>query len=240
MSLNSAFNRNKLISIGDALKGQNETTAAVNGSSPLQMFVEGESSTALYVVRSAGIDPASGRELYITKDNVITYEYNPLDKVAVGDSNPLFRGSVSSFLFYKGFSLNVALQYSYGGYIYNETRASRIEQINPLYNADHRAYAERWKEPGDIVNYLTIRPDIDGNITNIHSERFIEKENYLSISYITLGYEFTNKFIEKVGFKRLNVSASMNEMARLSTVRQERGTEYPFARGFSFTISPTF
>lgn len=240
VSLNAAHNKNKLVKIGNSLRSQNDTNALKTDASPLTLFVEGESSTMLYAVQSGGIDPATGREIYVKKDGTYTYLYNGLDKVALGDTEPQYRGAISSFLTYKGFSLNINLQYSLGGYIYNTTRASRIEQINPKYNADRRAYTQRWKEKGDIVNYLTIRPNKDGTINNYHTSRFIEKESYLNLSYISLGYEFESSQLKKIGFKRLNLSVSMNDVANFSTIRQERGTLYPFARGFSFTISPTF
>jgi len=236
----AARNVNRLVKIGNTLKIQNDNNAAVSGGSPLDLFIEGESTSMIYTVRSAGIDPASGREIYITKDGDYTFQYNPADKIAVGDRTPSMRGALSSFLTYKGFSLNISMLYSYGGYIYNSTRAQRIEQINPMYNSDRRAFTERWKKPGDVVNYLTIIPNANGTINNYHTSRFVEKENYLSISYISIGYEFDSKMLSKLKFKRLNLSLSMNDLVRFSTVKQERGTNYPFARGFSFTISPTF
>ncbi len=240
LNATAARNVNKLIKIGNSLKNQNDNNAAVSGGSPMELYIEGESPSMIYVVRSAGIDPASGREIYITKDGAYTFTYNPADKIAVGDKTPSMRGSLSSFLTYKGFSLNISMLYSYGGFIYNSTRAQRIEQINPMYNSDRRAYTERWKKPGDIVNYLTLIPNSSGTINNYHTSRFVEKENYLSISFISLGYEFDNKILNKFGCKRLNLSISMNDVARFSTIKQERGLSYPFARGFSFTISPTF
>lgn len=240
LSATTAHNTNRLIKIGNTLQMQNDNNAAVSGSSPLQLFIEGESPSMLYVVRSAGIDPASGREIYISKEGDYTFVYDPKDKVSVGDKTPLMRGSMSSFLTYKGFSFNISMLYSYGGYIYNTTRADRIEKINPMYNSDRRAYTERWKKPGDIVNYITMLPNSSGVINNYHTSRFVEKENYLSISFVSFGYEFTNELLKKAGFRRLNLSLSMNDIARFSTVKQERGTSYPFSRGFSFTISPTF
>ncbi len=239
-SATAAQNTNKLIKIGNTLKSRNDFNAAVSGSSPLQLFIEGESPSMLYVVRSAGIDPASGKEIYIAKDGSYTYVYDPKDKVAAGDKTPSLRGALSSFLSYKGFSLNINMLYSYGGFIYNTTRAERIEQINPMYNSDKRAFTQRWKKPGDVVNYLTILPNPNGTINNYHTSRFVEKENYLSLSFISLGYEFSNKLLNKIGCRRLNLSLSMNDIARFSTIKQERGTSYPFARGFSFSISPTF
>ncbi len=240
VNASAAHNTNKLIKIGNTLKFQNDNNAAVSGASPLELFIEGESPSMIYTVRSAGIDPASGREIYITKEGNYTFLYNPQDKVAIGDKTPSLRGALSSFLTYKGFSLNVSMLYSCGGYIYNSTRAQRIEQINPMYNSDRRAYTERWKKPGDVVNYLTIIPNANGTINNYHTSRFVEKENYLSLSYISLGYEVAGKILNKIKCKRLNLSISMNDIARFSTIKQERGINYPFARGFSFTISPTF
>lgn len=236
----AAHNVNKLIKIGNALKSQNDINASISGTSPISMYIEGESTSMIYTVRSAGIDPATGREIFIGKNGEYTFTYNPADKMAVGDANPTLRGSLSSFVTYKGFSFNINMMYSAGGYIYNSTRAQRIEQINPMYNSDKRALTNRWKKPGDIVDYLTLVPNSSGTINNYHTSRFVEKENFLSISSITLGYEFDSRFLNKFKCKRLNVSLSMNDIVRFSTVKQERGIFYPFARGFSFTISPTF
>lgn len=240
LTFNGLHNKNKLIELGDALVTTNNYNAAISGSSPLQLYVEGESTTAIYVVRSAGIDPATGQEIYIDKDGVRTMVYDASDKVAVGDTTPVLQGAISSYLNYKGIYLNISAQYSNGGYLYNSTRAMRVEQINPMYNSDLRAYTQRWLEPGDVVEYVAATPNAYGYNTYYHSERFVEKENYLNISNISLGYEFSNEFLSKIGFKRLNVSANMSDVARFSTVKQERGTSYPFARSFSFTISPTF
>lgn len=241
LTANGAQNKNTLVKIGNALRSMNDKNAInVESSSPIRMFVEGVSSTMIYAVKSAGIDPATGREIYLKKDGTTTFKYDGLDKIALGDEEPTFRGAISSYLTYKGFSLNVNLQYSTGAYIYNSTRATRIEQINPKYNADRRAYTERWNAKGQVVNYLTIVPDSKGNINNNHSSRFVEKENFLNITFISLGYEFAAERLKRIGFKRLNLSVSMNDVANFSTVRQERGITYPFARGFSFTISPTF
>ena len=144
---------------------------------------------------------------------------------------------LSSFITYKGFYLNISMLYSAGGYIYNSTRVQRIEQINPMHNSDRRALTDRWKKPGDVVNYLTIIPNSNGVINNYHTSRFVEKENYLSISNISLGYEFDSKILTKFGCKRLNIGLSMRDIARFSTVKQERGIYYPFSRGSPYNQS---
>ena len=69
---------------------------------------------------------------------------------------------------------------------------------------------------------------------------FVEDDDILEINRIEIAYEFRSNWLKQIGFKRLRLAAGMNDVARLSTVKYERGTSYPFSRGFSFTISPTF
>ncbi|SMO55038.1 TonB-linked outer membrane protein, SusC/RagA family [Saccharicrinis carchari] len=241
LGANASRNKTTLIDIGNTLRKQNEVNASnMISTSPLTMFVEGESPTMLYAVPSAGIDPATGREIFIKKDGSYTYQYDPKDKVAINDRNPKLRGALSSYLTYKKFTLGINMTYSLGGYIYNSTRASKIEQINPMFNADSRAFTDRWKEPGDVVDYITIVANEDGIVNNYHSSRFVEKENYLNASSISLNYEFDRAFANKIGFRRLSAGMFINNAFQLSTVAQERGLRYPFARGFGFTLSSTF
>ena len=68
---------------------------------PLAQYEEGESTTALKVVKSAGIDPATGQEVFIKLNGERTFEYSADDKFVIGDTEPRFRGTVSTNLFYK-------------------------------------------------------------------------------------------------------------------------------------------
>ncbi len=240
LGFNASHYKTKLLTIGNSLADMNILNASVSSSSkPLNLYIEGGSPTEMYVVKSAGIDPATGKEIFIKKDGSYTYDYDPTDKVAAGDSNPEFRGTVSSTLIYKGFSLSMNLSYSVGGYIYNSTRSARIERIDPRYNADVRAFTDRWQNPGDVVNYISLVEN-ETTPSYVHTSRFIEKNNYLAISNIALSYQVNPKLIEKFGLRQLNFKINMNDVLRLSNVEQERGTSYPFSRGFDFTISTSF
>ena len=239
IGINASHNYNELVKIGDVLKRQNKVNASVSGYEPSKLYIEGESTSALYAVRSAGIDPADGQEIFITKEGLYTKTYNSQDKVKLGDTEPKLRGSISSAFQYKGFSVNLSLQYSLKGYIYNSTRQRRIESVDAKYNADKRAYTQRWKKPGDVVEYLSIK-SLGTSSEIYHSSRFVEKENYFKIPSISLGYEFPREIIKKYGFNSLNFNLSINEIGYFSTVKRERGTSYPFARNVSFTISTRF
>ena len=56
-----------------------------------------------------------------------------------------------------------------------------------------------------------------------------------------VGYEFnTRSFIKHLGLKYLKLQFYMNDLARISSIKTERGTIYPFARNFSFALNASF
>lgn len=226
----------KLTSISDALKAEN--MVAYYGVKPQPMFVEGGSQFGIYAMRSAGIDPASGQEVYIKKNGNYTFTYNKNERVEVGNTNPMLEGSLFTSLSYGGFTLNVTAAYKFGGDIYNTTLANKVECIDPYGNVDRRAFTERWKKPGDLVRFLGIPENVSDE--NRYSERFVERDNTFAITSIMLNYEFKPGYLRKIGIKRLNLGIGVADIARFSSVKQERGTEYPFQRSFHITFRPTF
>lgn len=94
-----------------------------------------------------------------------TFEYSADDKFVIGDTEPRFRGTVSTNLFYKGFSLYLLGRYECGAYLYNTTRATKVEGADPKKNADKRVFSSRWKNPGDIAFYKDTQILKDGGRT---------------------------------------------------------------------------
>lgn len=76
-------NTNKVTKINDALKSFNdkaqEDANNNNSTAPVIRYEEGQSMTAIWAVRSLGIDPTTGRELFLKKDGVTTtYNYDTM------------------------------------------------------------------------------------------------------------------------------------------------------------------
>ncbi len=228
---------NKLLKISNATKRQNDQAKGeTNLTAPKLQFEEGESANAIYAVRSLGIDPATGNEVFVKKDGSYTFLYDVNDKVALGNTTPKFEGAITTAFGWKGISISAALSFTLGGDIYNSTRASKVENIDPQKNVDVRAFTERWGKAGDIVHYTNVM-----NKKNyVHSQRFIERKNELYLSSLNISYELKPQWVKRIGLKKLLVGVGMSDIGRLSTVKYERGTSYPYARGYNFTISPTF
>lgn len=239
LSFNGSTNKNRILKISNALKKQNADNNNISSAQsvrPLAQYEEGESTSALKVVRSAGIDPLTGEEVFIKRDGSRTFLYSADDKVVIGDQEPKFRGTVSTNLFYKGFSLYLMGNFKCGGYIYNETRATRVEGNNGQTNVDRRAFDDRWKSPGMLAAYKNIanhnRPE--------HTDRFVEKENVFTLGSVNIGYEFAPRICQKLMVRNLRVGINLTDILRLSNVKMERGLDYLYGNGFEFTLSTTF
>ena len=239
MSWNFNFNARHITyeyrNIGTALDKFNQE----NRSSNLVRYYDGGSPSDLWAVRSAGIDPASGREIFIKKDGTQTFEHDYADEVVVGNSDPKVEGVIGTSFYYKGFSASVNLRYRLGGQIFMSTLYDKVENIseNALqYNQDKRALYDRWQKPGDVSKYKSI------SLTDATpmSSRFIADENTLSGESISFGYETQAKWLHRIGASSMTIRGYMNDIFRISTVKNERGLDYPFARTVAFSLGLTF
>lgn len=233
VAMTYSYNKNRIRKISDALKAQNEKSLSdKNSRMPLPIYVEGESLTTLKVVPSAGIDPATGREIYIKRDGSYTFDYDPRDKVTFGDTSPLATGMVSSYLTYKGFTLTTGLRYQLGAMDYNLTLASRVEGADPRKNADQRVFSDRWTQPGDHASYKNIA---DASVP-MQTSRFVAVNNFLDLSSVSLAYDFKPIDLKYFSLKNMRLELLANDLYHFSTIRRERGLSYPYARSIEMTI----
>ena len=231
------MNRNKITKIDKALEEINKQNQenAYASLAPLPQYAEGESVTALKLVRSAGIDPATGKEIYIKRNGEYTFEYDPADKVLIGDTEPAYTGTFSTNLFWKGFSLYTLFNFRMGAWVYNTTRVSKVEGSDPRYNADQRVFDDRWKQPGDHAIYK----DIADSSRPEQTTRFAEKENTLSLGSLNLGYEFSDDVCKRLRIRNLRAGINFTDILRFSTVKIERGTDYLYSQGFELYLNVT-
>lgn len=130
--------------------------------------------------------------------------------------------------------------YEFGGYTYNSTLVDKIENADIRYNMDKRAFKDRWEKPGDIAKFKRI--DTEGAQTQM-SSRFVEKKNEFQFSSISVDYRFDAekyKWLRKLNIASINVGTTFNDLGRISSIKMERGTDYPFARAFNLSLSVLF
>jgi len=215
--------------------GQSKTKVPF-GSKPRIQYEEGQSISAIYAVRSLGINPMNGREVFLTADGDLTYNWNANDIEVVGDTEPDLRGSISSFLSYKNWDLNVAAFFELGGQRYNSTLVDRVENANLRYNVDKRYVTDRWKEPGDIAQFK----NISDHSKSEASSRFVQDYNMIQLQSVSLSYSVNREWLKKISFDRARFTLMMNDLVHVSTVKRERGIQYPYARSVNLKVQLIF
>ena len=227
--------KNRIDKIGNKL-----STLNANGKGENTVrYYDGADPDDIWAVKSVGIDPSNGKELFYAKDGSYTYDFSYDDEVVCGNTRPDVEGVIGSSLNWKGFSVSLNFRYQMGADVFNEALYNKVENIskNDLNkNQDRRALYERWQEVGDIVHFK----DIASAETTPMSSRFVQEENVLTLESIYVGYEFYDGWIKKLGLSSLKIQASMRDVFRASTIRSERGIAYPFARSMEAGLSFNF
>ena len=236
-----SHNRNEITKLSNAIKEQSEKYLAQNVDVST-LFYEGYSQNSIWVVRSLGIDPSSGRELLLDKDGNMTNIWQPNAKVFAGLSEPKYRGNLTSVFRYKSFTLNLSFGYHWGGQLYNATLLNKVEvQVSDLQvrNVDRRVMTERWSQPGDVVHYKVI--DYLDYYRTRGTTRFVMDDSVFQLQSASLQYRLDKgRLLQAIHMQSLLFSFNMNDLFYISSVKRERGTSYPFARSAGASISLSF
>ncbi|WP_158582649.1 SusC/RagA family TonB-linked outer membrane protein [Odoribacter sp. AF15-53] len=249
---NLAHNTNKIKKISDALKAYNDAVNEYynqeiesiwdkdnpNLNRVMTKYEEGQSLSAKYGLKSLGIDPANGQELYVYRDGSVGYEWKATEMRNIGDELPWGTGSFGVNLRWRNFTFSTSFLYEFGGDFYNETLIEKVENANiQYYNVDRRAMTERWKKFGDVVMYKDIQ---DERQTTDPTSRFMQRNNVLNWSSMSIGYEFDREMLKRIGIENIRIEVGTNDLWRLSTVKAERGLSYPYANAVNFSVNIRF
>lgn len=243
---NLNHNTNTIKEIGEALQNYNNridnffagtsNTTDSKYSQPFTKYEVGNSLSAIYGMKSLGIDPATGKELYVKRDGTVTYTWSSAEQQCLGDYDPDFSGTAGFNVKWKNWTLYSTLNFKYGGQAYNNTLVS-IENINlEMYSGDVRTLTDRWKQPGDVATLKSLK---DRSYTTKPTSRFVQDDNELRLGSVSLGYTFNRTQLRKIGISALRLQLSTEEIFTLSSIKQERGTTYPFARTYNFSLNIT-
>lgn len=228
--------------VSDNIKQLNKRNESVRSSTPVTIYAEGQSLTAIWALKSYGIDPSTGLEIFRDANGNYTNVYDPLQKVVVGDTQADLEGSISSNLEVKGIGMNVYLRFRIGGQAYNQTLIDRVENVNVVAgNVDRRVLEERWMKPGDVTFFKGIvNAGGVSNTQTLSSSRFVQNDNLLNLESLSLYYRFSDKWNKKMHLNNTKVSFFTANMFTLSSIKRERGLNYPFSQTYSIQLQTSF
>ena len=250
---NLAHNKNKILKISESLKQYNErideyfqdyysTSGRPSEDSkyakPFMKYEEGSSLTAIYGMKSMGINPANGQEVYVKRDGTLTYTWESNEQQKIGDTEPKIQGAFGLNVRYRNFTLYTTFLYEYGGDEYNSTLVNNVENANLIkYNADKRVSSDRWQNVGDVVPLKDIK---DRLYVTRATSRFVQKNNNVVFNSLSVGYDVDPIWLRKIHLSSLRLQFNMKDIATMSTIKREMGLNYPFARTFTFTLNASF
>ena len=181
----------------------------------------------------AGAQPGYAKIEDKNGDGIISSD----DKYVLGSELPSFTMSMSNRFDYKNFYLSFLLNGVFG----------QMKQLND-YQPERWGWGYNWLSD---MNYWTPEnPDADAvspAYNPYDKHEFYKKVNYVTIKNITLGYNFPESVVNKIGIAGLNANISVNNLYTISNVKNALNVEadnmaisYPLARSYMLGLNVTF
>ncbi|MDR1172329.1 MAG: TonB-dependent receptor [Bacteroidales bacterium] len=195
---------------------------------------------------SDGVDPETGELMYrdINEDGKITAS----DKTFIGDPNPAFTYGMTHTFAYRNFGLSIFFQGSVGNDIFNASKGD-VQGMYDLKNQSTEVL-KRWRTPGQITDV----PKAGFNLQP--SSYFVEDGSYFRVKDISLSYNFTGGFLQKIGVTRLQpyftahnlltftkykgMDPEVNQWGDNGAVQGIDWGTYPHSKSFVFGINVEF
>lgn len=198
---------------------KNKITELPNDETPdgaLQLYKVGEQTNKFYLVRYAGVDPATGDALYYDKTGKITNVYNANDRVLLGSSDPNKYGGITNTFNYKGLELSAFWVFSLGNDLFNQ---ARLDVENSAYIASNlnRSLLREWRNPGDITDIPRAT-----QTTETNTSRFLENGGYWRLRNVMLSYNLPKVFMDKM---KLNSARIFLQGQNLVTITKFLGSD---------------
>ncbi|MCU0339263.1 MAG: TonB-dependent receptor [Spirosomaceae bacterium] len=168
-------------------------------------FIVGKPVYALYTVRYAGVNPATGRPMFYDENDNLVYNFrSPGDLKYVGSEfAPIYGGFTNTFS-YGGLEVSAFFQYEIGRMAFNNQGSFLSENGNRLFNTLTDVYERRWQNPGDITDVP--RPYNGGaelrGAGNMSGTRTLENASYLRLKQVNVSYDLPQSILRPVKFIR--------------------------------------
>jgi TonB-linked SusC/RagA family outer membrane protein len=213
----------------------------INGS---KRWAEGRSRFDFFLLRTAGVDPDNGDQLFfvyeldengesvpVDADNDgntdTTNDWQATERAYTGDTTiPDLLGSVANSLSYKGFTLDFLITFGIGGSFLDNGYAAMMHSGN-FGSSYHPDILNAWRQPGDITSVPRLESG-NPNLVRTQSDRFLTDASFWSLKNVNLGYNFNRKITESLGLSSLRVAVS-GENLYLKSKRDGLDPQYNLA-----------
>lgn len=237
-NFNISFNRNKVLALteGEDNLINNVTWETAYNNSPLYISKIGQPAGQMYGYLWDGVYQYSDFDeivpgTYKLKNDVTTNNndrtnitvkpgdikfkdlnedgvINQYDLTTIGRGLPIHVGGFSNNFTYKGISLGVFLQWSYGSDIFNANRLI-FEGSTRISLNQFATYNDRWTPENQSNEHYRIGGQ---GPTGTYSSKVVEDGSYLRLKTVFLGYSIPQKFIKRAKIKNITLTASAQNL----------------------------
>ena len=202
---NTAFIRNEVLELAE---GQD----VLNADDIFNTIEVGRAIGVIFVPRWAGVNPADGRPMWYNADGNITYTPQVNDREFYKDGIADMVGGLGNTFNYKGLSLDVFFQFSFGQWAFGNTDYYFTRTPDFLMNLDS-IVLDRWRMPGDVTYFpRAVESGTDfaetSNYRTTLSTASIYNTSYIRLKNITLSYNLPTSITEKLNMRGLRIFAT--------------------------------
>ena len=222
------------------------------------IYREGESTLAFWGREWAGVDPATGVNMwYSNNDNEdtkvngrkVVYDFNDADETIIGNVHPALFGGFNTDVEWKGLSLGLNFTYKLGGVL--QDGAERDVADDGYYWERTRAkyyYDNMWTATHTNATQPRLSGE-DWTDAMQRSSRHIYNASYLRLSTISLGYTIPQNFVKKAKLSSARVYFNGGNLLTFSKYKNAdpvvneygtRGWETPVGKTYTFGIELSF
>ena len=195
---------------------------------------EGDAADGIYALRSAGIDPATGKEQFYLRDGSKSFTPAAADMEYQGSATPKLRGTFGATAVYRSFDIAAVFSYSLGGKFYDLYTQQAVDLAGYADNVPTAA-AGKWSPSNRNAVYQGI--DHSGGYA---SSRFVSNRSTLSLASLRIGYAFPKRIASAMRMQALKVSLTCDDLWYTSSVKSPRSLCYPYASSFILSLQATF
>ena len=252
INLNATHYRNKIVSLNP--DNINSTLEGHGGYvSNFYFYGEGLPMYTWRMPKYAGVAEDGQSMWYVTDEQgntTTTTTYNDATDYNCGNPTPDIYGGFGTSVNFKGFDLAFNFSYSIGGKVLDEGYRNLMGSPTSTslgYNF-HKDVLKAWSEDNTSSNIP--RFQFGDDYSNSTSDRFLTNGSWLSLNNINLGYTFPKVWSSKLGFSKMRVYASADNVClwtkrkgldpRTSSAGSPGTENYSFTRTISAGITLQF
>lgn len=182
---------------------------------------EGRPLYAVYSLRSAGLDPATG-DPWGYFNGQISKDYNGImaglkagDILYHGPARPSFFGAWRNQIGWRRLALSANISYR-AGYYY---RRNSIIYGNNMGLGRHGDFAQRWQKPGDEqfteVPSVSLTTNVNRDFIYQFSETLVERGDHVRLQDIQVTYTLQQRHLQKMPFQSVQLYLYANNLGMI-------------------------